>query len=107
MLRCSLTAVLEKNSTFEGDFQTEPYEVAWASEARWFVRIFEIEGSLHIEPQVSPDGLEWCGDADWPKLEIGAPGLYSFPLREFGHWLRLSGNLDGRARVQILLALKE
>ena len=107
MLRRSLTAVLEKNSTFDGDFETEPYEVAWASEARWFVRVFEIEGRLYAEAEVSPDGLDWCAEGEAKTLEIDAPGLYSFPLRDFGHWLRLSAKLDGKARVQILLALKE
>ena len=106
MLRRSLTAVLEKNSTFESDFETEPYEAAWASEARWFVRLLEMEGRLSITPEISPDGLEWCAEGS-PALEIGAKGLYSFALRDFGHWLRLNAQLQGKARVQILLALKE
>ena len=106
MLRRSLTAVLEKNSTFASDFETEPYETAWASEARWFVRVFEIDGVLKLNPQVSPDGLEWCAEGSG-GLEIDAPGLHSLALRDFGHWLRLEAKLSGRARVQILLALKE
>ena len=105
MLRRSLTAVLEKNSTFTSDFETEPYEVAWASEARWFVRVFEIEGRLQVAPEVSPDGLEWCAEGS-PGLMIDAAGLYSMPLRDFGHWLRLRTAVEGQARVQILLALK-
>lgn len=107
MLRRSLTAVLEKDATIEGDFHTEPYEVAWASEARWFVRVFEIEGRLHTEVELSPDGLDWCAEGESQTLVIDAPGLYSFALRDFGHWLRLNVKLDGKARVQILLALKE
>ena len=106
MLRRSLTAVLEKNSTFESDFETEPYEVAWASEARWFLRIFEISGTLRVYAQVSPDGLEWCAEGS-PALEIREKGLYSFSLRDFGHWLRIAAKLEGRIRLQILLALKE
>jgi hypothetical protein len=106
MLRRSLTAVLEKNSSFESDFETEPYEVAWASEARWFLRIFEIDGALQFHAQVSPDGLEWCAEGS-PALEVREKGLYSFPLRDFGHWIRLAAKLEGRARLQILLALKE
>jgi hypothetical protein len=106
MLRRSLTAVLEKNSTFDGDFETEPYEVAWASEARWFVRVFEIEGRMRIEAEVSPDGLEWCAEGS-ATIELTAPGLYSFALRDFGHWLRLRAEVEGRVRTQILLAMKE
>ena len=105
MLRRSLTAVLEKNSTFASDFETEPYEVAWASEARWFVRVFEIEGRLQVAPEVSPDGLEWCAEGS-ARLAIDAAGLYSLALRDFGHWLRLRTAVEGQARVQILLALK-
>ena len=112
MLRRSLTVVLEKNATFDADFATEPYEAAWAGEARWFVRVFELEGEgaqLSLAPQISPDGLEWCPEGS-PRLTIGEAGLYSLSLERFGHWLRLQGRFEGpqpRARLQIYLALKE
>jgi hypothetical protein len=38
------------------------------------------------------------------------PGLYSFPLRDFGHWLRLRADVQGSGvsvKVMIYLALKE
>jgi len=44
MLRRSHTAVLEKNATFTESFCTEPYEVAWAGEGRWFIRMLEFKG---------------------------------------------------------------
>ena len=70
MLRRSFTAVLEKNATFGADFATEPYEVGWATEARWFVNVLEVERgvTLRLTPQVSPDGLHWC-DEGAPSLE--------------------------------------
>ena len=111
-LRRSHTAVLEKNSTFTSGFQTEPYEVAWAGEAVWFIRIFELEGdrtSLHLTVQISPDGLEWC-DHGTVELTIEEKGLYSLPVTTFAHWLRLNADLSGheaQVRLQILLALKE
>ena len=37
-LRRSYTAVVERNALWQGDFATEPYEAAWASEAIFFVR---------------------------------------------------------------------
>jgi hypothetical protein len=112
MLRRSHTAVLEKNATFTESFCTEPYEVAWAGEGRWFIRILEFEGedaSLNAAVQVSPDGLHWCDEGS--KLDtITEPGLYSLPVTEFGHWLRLSCKLKGSQpsiKVMIYLALKE
>lgn len=110
-LRRSHTAVLEKNSTFTSGFETEPYEVAWAGEAVWFIRIFDIEGeqtSLHLGVQISPDGLEWCDHGI--EMTIEGKGLYSVPVSTFAHWLRLNTDLRGanaKVRLQILLALKE
>jgi hypothetical protein len=111
-VRRSFTAVLEQGSTFTADFATEPYETAWAGEARWFVRVLELTGrdaGLRLHPEISPDGLFWCDEGTAP-LELGEAGLYSLALRHFGHWLRLRGVLvgtDARAKVLIYLALKE
>ena len=111
MLRRSFTAVLEKNSTFTADFETEPYETGWALEARWFVRILEVSGDdvkLTLTPQISPDGLFWCDEGGDP-LVMTATGLDSMQLGNFGHWLRLAGKLEGQSpkvRLLIYLALK-
>ena len=77
MVRRSFTAVIEKNSTFTEPFETEPYETGWATEARWFLRVMQLRGTLAVTPQVSPDGLFWCDEGRAP-LSIAAPGLYSF-----------------------------
>jgi hypothetical protein len=109
MVRRSFTAVLEKNTTFTASFETEPYETGWAGEARWFVRVIALSGRLSIVPQISPDGLFWCDEGREP-LPIDQPGLYSFPLRDFGCWLRLRVELSGDApkvKVMIQLSLKE
>ena len=109
MVRRSFTAVIEKNSTFTGPFETEPYETGWATEARWFIRVLGLSGGLRVVPQVSPDGLFWC-DEGRAALEIERPGLYSFPLRDFGHWLRLRATPAGpeaSVKLMIHLALKE
>ena len=108
MVRRSFTAVVEKNSTFTEPFETEPYETGWATEARWFLRVIELNGTFTVTPQVSPDGLFWCDEGRAP-LSIPAPGLYSFPLRDFGHWLRLRGDISagGTVKLMIHLALKE
>ncbi|HCU72705.1 MAG TPA: hypothetical protein DGO43_02695 [Chloroflexi bacterium] len=110
-MRHFFTAVIEKNATFEDDFTTEPYECAWASEARWFIQVADLDGKAELEArvQVSPDGLFWCDHgAGFPT--ISGTGLYTLPLRDFGGWLRLNCSLSGqnpRARVMIYLVLKE
>lgn len=111
-MRNSMTAVLEQANVFMADFETEPYEVAWASEARWFVRVLEWGDGmtgLEITPQISPDGLVWCDEGS-ESLDIAGPGLYSFRLRDFGHWLRVRGTLQGgdpSVKLLVYLALKE
>lgn len=113
----SLSVVLERNARLSGDFTTEPYEVAWAREARWFIRVLEMDGNgtrLDATTQISPDGLHWC-DLDECRASIGERGLVSWPAREFGGWLRLKGSVTSdageatdaaSARVLIYLSLK-
>ncbi|MBA3430059.1 MAG: hypothetical protein H0U16_01075 [Actinobacteria bacterium] len=112
----SLSVILERNTLLTGEFATEPYEVAWAREARWFVRLLEFRGTqtrLEATTQISPDGLQWC-DLDDCKVSLRDPGLVSWVVREFGGWLRLKGVVagDGEARegvaakVLIYLVLK-
>lgn len=111
-MRNSFTAVLEQSTTHTGSFATEPYEVGWASEARWFVRALDLSGDdvrLQIEPEVSPDGLHWCAEGS-PAIEIDREGMWSFSLQHFGSWLRLNVRMDGgdpKVKVLVYLALKE
>lgn len=57
MIRNSHTAVLERNVTFTDVLVTEPYEVAWSSEARVFVRTLDLSGHIEASAEISPDGL--------------------------------------------------
>jgi hypothetical protein len=110
-MRQSFTAVVERNVRFDAEFTTEPYEAAWANEARWFVRVLEATGDsakLEIHPQISPDGLFWCDEGS-TSLVVHSPGLYSFALRDFGGWLRLHGDVHGESgsfKVIIYVVLK-
>ena len=112
MLRRSFTAVIEKNTTWNSNFETEPYEAGWARESRWFVRVMTIDSAdaaLTVTPQISPDGLFWCDEGLTP-LVMSKPGLYSFALRDFGNWLRLRAQVTGASpsvKVMIYLVLKE
>ncbi len=109
--RCH-TAVLEKNQTYTESFATEPFETGWAREALWFVRVLDLEGNdvrLRIVPQISPDGLFWC-DKEAPAWKIRKKGLSSVALREFGNWLRLNVEVEGKkpkVKVLVYLVLKE
>ena len=109
MINHSYTAVVERNVTFTDTLVTEPYEVAWAREARIFVRALDLAGRIEATAEISPDGLFWIPEGT-PPVALAQPGLLSFPVREFGHWLRVNLRLTGAtpsARVIVYLALKE
>jgi hypothetical protein len=109
MIRQSYTAVVERNTTFAEELVTEPYEVAWAREARVFVRTLDLVGTLEAHVEISPDGLFWVPEGSPPVL-LASSGVLSFPVREFGHWLRIVLKCRGEqpsARVIVYLALKE
>lgn len=106
----SQTAVLERNTLVSGSFVTEPFEVGWASEARWFFQALESsdDSQVFLMTQVSPDGITWT-DLNDSLISGKAGSLLTWPAREFGHWLRIRGtieNQDASMRVLIYLALK-
>ena len=63
-LRRSYTAIVERNILWQGDFATEPYEAAWASEAIFFVRALDVSpvfgGMANV--QISADGIHWVDE---------------------------------------------
>jgi hypothetical protein len=112
MMRNSMTAVLERDGITGSAYTTEPYEVAWATEARWFVRTLAFPDQVErvdLAVQLSPDGLHWC-DADEKASPVVAPGVTTWVTREFGGWLRLRatvvGDADAVVPALIYLALK-
>ncbi|WP_132293640.1 hypothetical protein [Kribbella sp. VKM Ac-2568] len=104
-MRQSMTAVLERDTTFDKDFETEPYEVAWAGEARWFVQLVGGDGAARFVTQVSPDGITWC-DLDDASHVAGQGELVSWPATGFGNWLRVRAVVEGTVQVRIHLAVK-
>ncbi len=109
MITHSYTAVLERNVRFGAELTTEPYEVAWAREARIFVRALDLVGAVEASVEISPDGLFWIPEGS-PSVTLSQPGVLSFAVREFGHWLRVvlrNRSAEPSARVIIYLALKE
>lgn len=100
-----MTAVLERDTTFDTGFATEPYEVAWAGEARWFVQHVGGDGTARYVTQVSPDGITWC-DLDEVEHQVETKQLASWQVTGFGHWLRLRATVEGSVQVRIHLAVK-
>lgn len=108
-MRHSQTAVIERGETYSGDFATEPYELPWAGEARWFAQVIESDADADIElvTEISPDGLNWIPAENVAAVRVQAP-LVSWTVREFGSWLRLRGTVsNGTARLRLYLICKE
>lgn len=111
-MRQFYTVVLERMQRYSGEFQTEPYETAWAGEALFFIRIHEMTGEkavLNSRVQVSVDGIEWIDEGtSFPPID--SEGSYFIRVSHFGGWLRLAnevGGKNGEAKLTIQLVLKE
>jgi hypothetical protein len=111
-MRQSQSAVLERGYELEKVHTTEPFEVAWAGEARWYVQFLREapQSRVVFHVQISPDGITWLDHESAPAVETPASGILSIPVERFGHWLRLraelvSGNVSPLVRVY--LELKE
>ncbi|MEZ4615313.1 MAG: hypothetical protein R2867_07345 [Caldilineaceae bacterium] len=113
-MRESHTAVIERNVTWRGEFATEPYEVAWAGEAIFFVRVLAKENlpdivAAHV--QISPDGIHWCKEGEilyLPTYDFDGDLVFC-RVEHFGGWLRLAGEMPEGASATVIayLVLKE
>ena len=109
-MRESYTAVIARNETWAGDWTTEPYEAAWASEGIVFLRILKTEGrveAIALELQISPDGIRWVSEGNSVQIPPGQE-LSFLRLKHFGGWIRLRGVVrgEGSLRVMAYLSLK-
>jgi hypothetical protein len=107
MLSRSFTAVIERNVTFDDVFTTEPYETAWAVEARWFVHVLDASpgASIEIASEVSPEGITWCPHEARP-VGLQGRGLVTLALTQVGPWQRLKGCVTGPdAQVKVIVYL--
>jgi hypothetical protein len=111
MIRQSYTAVVERNRSWTGAFETEPYEAAWAGEAVFYVRglgVSNMPDGAQARVQISPDGMHWCDEGTRFALP-SAPDEVTFGrVRQFGGWLRIVGQVPPGAQVTVIvyLALK-
>jgi len=117
-VRRSYTAIVERNVRWRGQFATEPYEAAWASEAIFFVRalnvlpVSTVDGGLNVgmaRVQISADGIHWVDEGTRFDLPRKDNEVTFCKVTHFGGWLRLRGELDAGSTIVVLvsLALKE
>ncbi len=110
-LRRTYTAVVERNIQWEKEFTTEPYEVAWASEAIFFIRALDkptiSEKLAHV--QISPDGMHWVGEGTTITLPTKQDEVSFCKISQFGGWLRLVGEIPQGEKITVIvyLVLKE
>ncbi|SDT33414.1 hypothetical protein [Microlunatus soli] len=109
-MRESQTAVLERGAILHDQLATEPFEVAWADQARWFVQFLTPDDAeVTITVQVSPDGLTWVDHEITPRVVV-ADGMTTVPVSDLGHWIRLVLRRTGGSNpplTRIYLTLKE
>ncbi|MCY4069762.1 MAG: hypothetical protein OXG60_00535 [Chloroflexi bacterium] len=110
-LRRSYTATVERNVIWKGEFASEPYEAAWASEAIFFVRALEVSpdfaGTARV--QISADGIHWVDEGATFDLPPNKDQVAFCKVSHFGGFLRFIGTLepDNQITVLVSLALKE
>ncbi|MCY4020005.1 MAG: hypothetical protein OXG39_11410 [Chloroflexi bacterium] len=111
-LRRSYTATVERNVIWKGEFASEPYEAAWASEAIFFIRALDaspdFEGGL-ATVQISADGIHWADEGTTFELPRKTDAVSYCKVAHFGGFLRLRGHVapGGGIKVLVSLSLKE
>lgn len=108
MLRESLTTLVERNQIWQGRFETEPNETAWATEAIYFVRALATErGTVGATArvQISPDGMHWCDEGSEIPLPSEPDAVSFVRLTHFGGWLRLVGELPQGTQLTVIAYL--
>lgn len=109
-MRESHTAILEREMPLRGCYATEPYEVAWAREAIFFVRAHTAApAAAHLaRVQLSPDGMHWCDEGSTVRVAHPGHELSHVKVGHFGGWLRLAGTVpdDEQLVLSVQLVLK-
>ncbi|MEX2569457.1 MAG: hypothetical protein WD431_26180 [Cyclobacteriaceae bacterium] len=111
MMRQFLTSTVEQRKTFDSNFETHPMEVAWASEAIFFIQVEKIVSdvlAMKVYSQISVDGVFWI-DEGATLDTITKEGRYFLRLKHFGGWLRLRCEMtdNSKANLTIHLVCKE
>jgi len=91
---------------YNGPYESESIEAAWASEAIAFVYVSDIQpdASLNLRVQVSGNGIQWINFG--PQFDIITQnGGYFLQLKHFGTFLRLAGEVKGAKTDKAVLVL--
>jgi hypothetical protein len=106
-VRRSYTAIVERNVVWEGDFATETYEAAWASEAIFFVRALDLSpdfsGTARV--QISADGIHWADEGTEFYLPTVKNEVTFSKVSHFGGFLRIRGITSRKTSVVVLVSL--
>ena len=106
-VRRSYTATVERNVRWQGEFATEPYEAAWASEAIFFVRALDVSqefsGTAHV--QISADGIHWADEGTTFDLPTTKDQVTFCKVNHFGGFLRIRGALQVGESITVLVSL--
>lgn len=108
-LRNTYTAVISRGDLWSGKVHTEPYEVAWSSEAIFFIYLMpeskKQKGEALAHVQISPDGLHWVNEGSQFVLP-NVPDNVSFTkVSNFGGWLRLEVNIPNGSEYKVVATL--
>ena len=112
LMRNAYTAVIARGELWENSVQSEPYEVAWAGEAIFFVHVMEVQGSASgaalARVQISPDGMRWVDEGGEMSIPAQRDALSFARVSQFGGWLRLSVTVPPGVGIKVVatLALK-
>lgn len=106
-MREAITAVVARGDIWSGVAASEPYDVAWASEAVVFLRSLGAEGNpeqARAWVQISPDGMRWIDEGSMlaiPRVDE----ISSVRLQNFGTYLRVMTVLPEGSSFKALLTL--
>lgn len=106
-VRRSYTAVVERNVLWQGQFATEPYEAAWASEAIFFVRALDVSHDFagKARVQISADGIHWVDEGTTFDLPMTNDEVTFCKVAHFGGFLRIRGALQEGESITVLVSL--
>lgn len=106
-MRESITAVVARGDTWSGVAASEPYDVAWASEAVIFLRSLGAVGNpqeARAWVQISPDGMRWVDEGSMLPIP-DVDEISSVRISNFGTYLRIRTVLPEGASFKALLTI--
>jgi hypothetical protein len=108
MIRESAHIVVDRNTIWQGEAASEPYEVGWAKEAILFVQVLEpaqYQEPQQLRVQLSPDGIRWCDEGTIVTLPQSPHDIAHARISHFGGWLRFAVSMGKGASARVLVSL--